>query len=245
METISDRDERGWDLWAWLTLVAGLALVLVPLLTSLAGMPYPSDGWGSTAAGASSFTVTGLYRLTNNDSGLPSPLQPDDIVLAIDGRPLSDDSLPPAPARAQVGDTMRYTIDRGGTMLDVDVPVIQLTPVALVQSWITDFRENTGNAVFSLLLFVLAVVVFFLRPGNPAARYLFLFVMFGQGINFSMYSGIFLGTYPAWMVFLWQTFGWGWVYVFIPAIALIVLSFPVRKWPVRRFPRLMPFALMG
>jgi uncharacterized membrane protein (UPF0136 family) len=250
-ETIAEQNEKRWDRWSWLTLAAGLALILVPLLTSLAGMRYPGDGWASTSAGG--FGITGSYRLTGNDSGQPSPLRPEDVVLAINGRPLTDDSLPPAPAGAQVGDMMRYTIQRAGdtpnedvpVVLEVDVPVVRLAPVVVVQSWGRNFRENTGNAVFSLLLLILAVVVFFMRPGNLAARYLFLFVMFDRGITFSMYSGLFLGNYPAWMAFLWQTFGWGWVYVFMPSIALIVLVFPIRKWPVRRFPRLMPSMLMG
>lgn len=201
-ETISDGDERRWDRGAWLTLAAGLALVLVPLLTSLAGMGYPGDGWASKASGASNFTFNGVYRLTENDSGLPSPLQREDLVLAINGRPLTDDSLPPVPAGVQVGDMMRYTVERGGNTFDVDVPVVQLTPAAFGRSMATDFRENTGNAVFSLLLFAMAIIVFFLRPGSLAARYLLLFAMYGQGISLSMYSGIFLATYPAWMAFL-------------------------------------------
>ncbi|MFO7661372.1 MAG: hypothetical protein R6X18_02140, partial [Chloroflexota bacterium] len=47
-----ERDERRWDLWARLTLIGGFLLILIPLVTSLAGLRYPGDGWGSTSAGA-------------------------------------------------------------------------------------------------------------------------------------------------------------------------------------------------
>jgi hypothetical protein len=238
-----ERDERRWDLWAWLTLIAGFLLILIPLLTSLAGMRYPGDGWGSTSVGA--FGLTGPYRMLDNNTGKPSLLQPEDVVTAIDGRSLTADSLPPVPVDAEVGQTLHYTIERDGRTLEVDVPVVRLEPAAIFRSIFREYRDNPGNAIFAIFLFTLAMVVFFLRPGNLAARYLFLFAMFGQSLNLSMYNGLFRDTYPAWQNFLWQTVGWGWVYLFIPAIILIVLVFPIRKWPVRRFPRLTPLLFMG
>jgi hypothetical protein len=238
-----ERDERRWDLWARLTLIGGFLLILIPLVTSLAGLRYPGDGWGSTSAGA--FGLIGPYRMLDNNTGKPSLLQPEDVVTAIDGRPLTADSLPPVPDDAEVGQTLRYTIERDGRTLEVDVPVVRLEPAAIFRSILREYRDNPGNAIFAIFLFTLAMVVFFLRPGNLAARYLFLFAMFGQSLNLSMYNGLFLDTYPAWQNFLWQTIGWGWVYLFIPAIILIVLVFPVRKWPVRRFPCLTPLLFMG
>lgn len=76
------------------------------------------------------------------------------------------------------------------------------------------------------------MIVFLLRPGNLAARYLFLFVAFNQGITLSVQAGLYAAIRPPWLVFLQQLYGWGWVYVFVPAIALIVLVFPIRKWPM-------------
>lgn len=206
-------------------------------------MRYPGDGWDSTAVAA--FGVTGPYQMNQNNTGQTSPLQPDDIVIAMAGQPLTDDSLPPAPADAQVGQTVRYTIERDGRTLDVDVPVVQLSPVAIPRFMGREFIDNPGNAIFGAFVTAIAILVFVLRPGNLAARYLFLLAMFGRGINFSMYNGLYRGVYPGWQNFLGQTFGWGWTYLFMPVVVMIVLVFPVRKWPVRRFPRLTPFMLIG
>jgi len=245
-ELPTEQSERRWDRWAWLTLAAGLVLLLLPLFTSLLAMRYPSDGWDSTALGSGSgFGITGPYRLPDNISGQPSALRREDIVVAIDGRPLTTDSLPPVPADVQVGQTLRYTVERGDQTLDVAVPVVQLTPAAIPRSYYQDWRDNPANVIFSALLVALVVIVFARRPGNLAARYLFLFAMFGQGLNLTTYIGVFAGLAPPWLNFLQQVNGWGWVYLFMPAIALIVLVFPVRKWPVRRFPRLTPFLLIG
>lgn len=133
-ELPTDQSERRWDRGAWLTLAAGLVLLLLPLFTALVSLRYPGDGWDSTATGSGGFGVTGPYRMLDNNSGQPSALQREDIVVAIDGRPLTDDSLPPVPPDVQVGQTLRYTIERGGETLVVDVPVVQLTPAAIPRS---------------------------------------------------------------------------------------------------------------
>ena len=242
-ELPTDQSERRWDRWAWLTLAVGLALALLPLALALVGTRYPGDGWDS--ASSDGFGVTGPYRMIENLTGQPSQLQPEDRVVAINGRPLTLDSLPPLPPDPQVGQTLRYTIERDDRTLDVEVPIVQLDSAAIIRSRTNDLRDNPGSVINSFLLFSLAVAVFVLRPGSLAARYLFLFAMYGAGITFTTYSGIFLGVNPPWLAFLGQTYGWGWVYVFMPAITLLVLVFPVRKWPVRRFPRLTPFLLMG
>lgn len=242
-ETIAEQNEKRWDRGAWLTLAMGLTLVLLPLVLALAGMRYPSDGWDSSAVAA--FGVTGPYRLIGGLTEAPSLLQPEDHVIAINGRPLTDDILPPVPPDTEAGQFLRYTVERSERTLELQVPVVRLTPADIPRSWIANFQDNPGNALFGLLMTSVAVGVFILRPGNLAARYLFLFAMFGQGINITMYNGIFLGTNPPWMAFLGQLYGWGWTYLFMPIVVLIVLVFPVRKWPVRRFPHLTPFMLIG
>ena len=246
-ERLTDQSERRWDRWAWLTLAAGLVLLLLPLFTSLMALRYPTDGWDSTAIGNAGigFGITGPHRMVDNLSSKPSGLHSEDVVVAIDDHPLTDDSLPPVSPGVQVGQTLRYTVRRGDITLDVDVPIFRLTPADTLTQVRLDFDENPENVVFSLLVFAVAVAVFALRPGSLAARYLFLFATFKLGLYLSTSGGILAGLKPSWLSFLSQLNGWGWVYVFTPAITLIVLVFPVRKWPVRRFPRLTPFLLMG
>jgi hypothetical protein len=241
--TATDRDERRWDRWGWITLIIGVLLVVWPVFLTLYSFRYPSDGWESTSA--SGFNDTGPYRMLRNLTGESSLLQPEDRVVAIDGRPLLDNSLPPLPSDLHVGQTVRYTIERAGQQLDVAIPIVRLTPAAMIRPLIDGFYENPGNLLFGTVLTLLAVIVFLLRPGNLAARYLFLFVAFNQGITLSVQAGLYAAIRPPWSVFLQQLYGWGWVYVFVPAIALIVLVFPIRKWPMRRFPRLTPFLFIG
>jgi hypothetical protein len=246
-ETIAEQNEKRWDRWSWLTLAAGLVLLLLPLFAALVSLRYPTDGWDSTAIGSAgiSFGITGPHRMVDNISGQPSALQSEDIVVAIDGHPLTDGSLPPVPPDVQVGQTLRYTVKRGNQTLDVDVPILRLMPADIPTQLRLDFKENPENVLFSLLVFAVAVGVFALRPGSLAARYLFLFATFNLGLYLSMSGGLLAGLKPSWLSFLSQLNGWGWVYVFMPTITLIVLVFPVRKWPVRRFPRLTPFLLIG
>ena len=236
-------DERRWDRWGWITLVIGVLLVVWPVMVSLYAFRFPSDGWESNSA--SGFTGTGPYQMLQNLTGELSPLRPEDRVVAIEGRPLLADRLPPLPSDLYVGQTVHYTIERAGQRLDVAVPIVQLTPAAMIRPLIADFYENPGNLLFGIALLLVAMIVFFLRPGNLAARYLFLFVAFNQGITLSVQAGLYAVLRPSWSVFLQQLHGWGWVYVFLPAVALIVLVFPIRKWPMRRFPRLTPFMFMG
>ncbi len=241
--TTTDRDERRWDRWGWITLIIGVLLVVWPVMVALYAFRFPSDGWESTSA--SGFTDTGPYRMLQSLPGEPSPLRPEDRVVAIEGRPLLADELPPLPGDLHVGQTVHYTIERAGQRLDVAVPIVQLTPAAMIRPLIADFYENPGNLLFAIALLLVAMIVFILRPGNLAARYLFLFVAFNQGITLAVQAGLYAALRPSWLVFLQQLHGWGWVYIFLPAIALIVLVFPIRKWPMRRFPRLTPFMFMG
>ena len=94
--TAADRDERRWDRWSWITLAVGVLLVVWPVWVALYSFRYPSDGWES--ASARGFNDTGPYRMLQNLTGESSLLQPEDRVVAINGRSLVDNSLPPLPS---------------------------------------------------------------------------------------------------------------------------------------------------
>ncbi|MCW5865328.1 MAG: hypothetical protein KIT52_19735 [Anaerolineae bacterium] len=241
--TATDRDERRWDRWGRLTLVIGVVLLVWPVLTTLATYRYPTDGWSSTPI--ESFSIGGPQRLTEPLTTQATPLQADDVVVALDGRPLLANTPPPLPPGLAEGQVIRYTLERAGQTVKVDVTLIRLGPSALLLDQLQLFRSNPGNSLFVFAMLSIATTVFVLRPGSLAARYLFLFAAFDFGIGLRTSSDLYAFTYPSWLSFLSGIYGFGWVYIFLPCITLLALVFPVRKWPARRFPRLLPLAVSG
>ena len=237
-------DERRWDRWSWITLAIGVLLVVWPFLTTLYSYRYPTDSFSSTANDG--FAIGGTYRigeaLTTEQS---TPLQTDDIVVAINGRPLLPETPPPLPADLAVGQVIHYTLDRAGETIEADVTLVRLSPAAIITDQLHNLRDNPGYSLFVFAMVFIAIAVILLRPGSLAARYLFLFAAFELGISLQTYSDLYAFTYPPWLAFLQNFYGWGWMFLFMPTITLLVLVFPVRKWPVRRFPRLMPALLIG
>jgi len=242
-ELTTNRDERRWERWSRLTLVIGILLVVWPLLTTLYAYRYPTDGWISSSV--ESFSIGGQYRLTEPLTTQVSPLQANDIVIAIDGRPLLPDTPPPLPSDLTSGQTLRYTIDRAGQVVEAEVTLVRLGPAALLRNQLQLLRDNPGNSLFVLTMAAIAAVVFLLRPGSLAARYLFLFAAFELGISWQSTVDLYAFSIPAWLSFGQNLYGWGWMYLFFPTITLLVLVFPVRKWPVRHFPRLLLAVLIG
>ena len=239
----TDRDERRWDRWGWITLVIGVLLIVWPIFLTFYSFRYPSDGWDSSST--ADFGVGGRYRISDPFLNQVTPLREDDIVVAIDDRPLLPDTPPPFPGDLEVGQVVRYTLDRAGQTVEADVTLVRLPAATLLANQLALFRENPGNTLFTYMMMLLAAIVFLLRPGSLAARYLFLFAAFQLGIGVQIYQDLYAFTRPPWLSFLAALYGWGWVYIFMPCLTLLALVFPVRKWPARRFPRLLPLLLIG
>src|SRR3990172_9426532 len=108
--------ETRFDRGAWLTLVVAIAWILYPLGASLTTMQYPSDGWGTIRAGAD-----GTYRVSAHLADAPSPLQIDDVIVAVNGQALTAKDPPPLPMNLQAGQSVQYTIQRARQTLDVEV----------------------------------------------------------------------------------------------------------------------------
>src|SRR2546422_1722896 len=138
--------------------MAGVLVVsAVAFIAVRAGMPsdltstVPHKGWRDDGA------VVAAIR--GGDTGLRSG----DLVMAIDGRKLTNRAVP----RASVGQRLRYTVRREGRL--VDVPVT-LRPYPLRQA----LAAGWSTIVFAALLLVLGGYVFARRPALPAARGLFM-----------------------------------------------------------------------
>jgi hypothetical protein len=226
-----------------MTLAAGVLLIVWPIVLTVVAFRFPSDGWTHTSNDG--FQVGGTHRLIEPLTDANGVLQIEDVVVAIDGRPLLPDKPPPLPPDLVVGQVLHYTLDRAGERVEADVTLVRLAPSTLLANQAQRLRANPGNTLFAYAMALLAAVVLLLRPGSLAARYLFLFASFNLGIGFPAFADLYAFTYPAWLAFAHQLYSWGWVYIFMPCLTLLVLVFPVRKWPARRFPRLLPIVLIG
>lgn len=233
IQTESQRFDRG----ARLTVVATVLLLLWPIALSLLFAGYPTDGWASTTAVG---FFDGPFTLRYSLTGDPSPLMPGDIVTAIDGRPLVVGQLPPLPEPLEAGRTITYTIDRAGQTLKADVELVRIGPGPYAAIWLS----NPVLTLATLLTLLIAAAVFFLRPDQPAARYLLIAYTFQAGVAFTeIMANPYVFAMPPWAVFLTAFYQTGWSWIYTSSLILLVLVFPLRLLPLRRFPRALPALL--
>ncbi len=223
--------EGGFDRGAWLTLTAVLLFGLVVLGTTLFVLAMPGDGWQM---------VYEEPPLTQFLGDWPTPLQPGDVVLAVDGTAIDATRLQPLapPANWQAGATIPYTIERDGRQQTVDVLLGNLTARAILQAVANIMLVDLPQ----LSWFVVGLIVFILRPRETAARLLLLaggslVLVTNIGWAATTISANFAPP-PVWYLdFMTGTF-WGWL--FFPSLILLMLIFPQPLWPATRFPRLTP-----
>ena len=113
--------DRRWTRGAWLTLAAAAGLLLTPVVATIAGRHYPTDGWTSVRLD------TGAYRLEEPISAAPSRLRAGDVIIAIEGQALRPGQLPPLPPALHPGQVLRYDLERAGQRLAVEVTLGQRT----------------------------------------------------------------------------------------------------------------------
>ena len=230
-------NERRFDRGAWLTLAATAILLLWPIALSLLFAGYPTDGWASTSEVG---FFDGPFRLRYSLTGDPSPLLPGDLVTAIDGRPLVVGQLPPLPEPLEAGRIVSYTIDRAGQTLKADVELVHIGLGTYVPIWL----HNPVLTLATLLTWLIAATVFFLRPGQLAARYLLIAFTFQAGNAFTeILANPYIYAMPPGAIFLTAFYQTGWSWIYITSLILLVLVFPVRLRPLRRFPRALPALL--
>jgi uncharacterized membrane protein YkvI len=93
-------------------------------------------------------------------------------------------------------------------------------------------------------LLLLAAIAFLLRPGMAGTRYMLLAFSYFVG-SLGMVYNLYHYTYPPLLTFLVEFYAAGWAWALAPSLTLLALAYPVRKRPLRRFPRLLPAALYG
>jgi hypothetical protein len=227
---------------ARLTLALAVGYIVAAVLYVLLAYQQPSDGWLYVSG------IESAMLVAQNQSGMASPLQPGDQILAIEGRPVSTLALQPLPPPPgwRVGSHVRYTVQRGQMTLDLDVP-LTTRPVTALLDYIWWADGPPGLALFrSLLWYAIGFAVFLLRPRETAARLLLLIVAY-----WTTYDIIFSADTSAAQVYYWPLLFWFralvellWPMLFAMA-AHLVLAFPVRLWPLSRWPRATLLLLYG
>jgi len=219
-----------------ITAIAGSALVAAAAIYVAAHWFWPSDG--ATLDFSQAPPAAGLPLLIWHTT--PGGLQSGDVVLALDGRRL-DDWVAPRPGSPALpgGGQWVYRIERAGQGLDVLVP---LQPY--------DFFAALGGNWTELLalgyLWVVAVVVFVLRPALPGARALFLVSSAILASSVVYFLGLQVTDLrQPWLVWLWI---WSTVVLFGVAMAGLLhfsLVFPRVRPVIARRPALLGLVYVG
>jgi hypothetical protein len=231
------QNEQRFDRGARLTLVAVALLLLWPITLSLLFASYPTDGWASTSEVG---FFDGPFILRYSLTGDPTALLPGDRVTAIDGQPLVVGQSPPLPEPLEAGRTVSYTIDRAGQTLNADVTLVQIGLATYAAIWL----HSPILSLTTLLTWLIAAAVFCLRPHQPAARYLLIAFTFLAGTAFTeILADPYVYALPSWAIFLTSFYTTGYSWAYMASLILLVLVFPVRLRPLRRFPRTLPLLL--
>ncbi|MEZ4519962.1 MAG: hypothetical protein R3C44_25090, partial [Chloroflexota bacterium] len=230
-------NERRFDRGAWLTLAAAVVLLLWPLTLSIIFAGIPSDGWAS-------YSLEGFYDgpfiMNYSLTGQPTPLQTGDVVVAIDGQPLTKGQPTTLPQPLVAGEIADYTIERNGQTLEVAIPLVQIGLRAYGAIWLHDPLKSVGT----LVTLVIAAAVFFLRPRSAAARFMLIaFTYLAGNAILDIVGNPFVYALSPAAIFLAQFYQTGYAWAQMPSLICLVLVFPVYLPPMQRFPRALPMLL--
>jgi hypothetical protein len=228
--TTDTRDERRWSFGAWLTLALAMGYLLGGVLYVLVAYRQPSDGWNAT------YGVTTGWVVTINQGGA-EVLRPGDRILAIAGQSVDMDRPPrrEPPPDWEIGVPARYTVVRDGRTLDLGVPLVQIPAIALPRYMLLGVDSTNFAALIALLS---GIIIFLLRPGSIAARLLLLILTYFVGtaaVWFAMWTPAVTFSHP---LLYWAVTAAGnlWPIMFA-MVTHLALGFPLRTWPLTRWPR--------
>jgi transcriptional regulator with GAF, ATPase, and Fis domain len=206
---------------AFVTLAA-FALSMIEL-AGFVGQPVP--GFAFRANGD-----VGPRMLTLPGAGPEvAALRPQDRVVAVDGTPVAHGrDVMAIVAKSVPGRAIPYTFERpGGERFDLRIS-------AVLYTWSDAARQFGPFLIGGLLLVALSCLVAMLRPGDPNARAFFVVsASMGTGLGVFMVDGLMgfrLGPE-------WQLVGLALTKASVFHLALL---WPVRRWPLTRFPRGVP-----
>jgi hypothetical protein len=235
--SISDVNSGRWNISSWLSLSFALLLFGTTSILIWQDLQLPIDGWRWTEDRQS-----GEITFESQFIGSASPIQENDRLLSVEGIAVAEllakqFFLQPSPSPDWPdGTLLTYVVDREGETLTLAIPVQRYT---FAERWsavelgrgLPGLVQIAGSTFF----FVVGVIVFLLRPRQPAAQalmilgtaFLFNSVGVGDSVTKSFYA-----YRPSSVPY--DT----WTLAINPSLMLIVLAFPIPKWPFRRFPHL-------
>ena len=232
-------NERRWTSGSYAAAGFALFLFLYTLGTTLISITWPTDGWRMSG---DLNTGSPRIELVDNFLSQPSPIQPNDVLLAINDQPIAQ-ILDAQHAFFRLrspdwpdGTRLKYTVLRNDQTINVDVPVQRVS----FWTYFNPYRHASSSQIVqlfgSLFLFTISVIVFLLRPGNRAAHaLLFIGVAFffvAVPANFSA-PALFYPALPVSIPF--DT----WTLAILPSLMYLVLAFPRPKAPLRKQPLLV------
>ena len=233
---------------AWLAVIASILLVCTSLAALIYRWSLPSDGWEvAFTPDESHFLLVQQFLDAPGDK--PSPEspgpQPGDILLAVEGQPVGAFTLHLTPTpNWRIGGQLRYTIMRGGDILEVSVPLVHIPLSHLLASLPASLLDTLGMIAFV----VIGILVFSRRPGSPAAQVL----LFLAALRLAMWiAGLLVADAPAlfgapFWIDAWNFFNtWVWAGFLFPSLLLFTLVFPRPKRFVQRRPVWVLAALYG
>src|SRR5579859_1565711 len=235
-----DRAETRFDRTAAWLLAATLLFASAVLVVTLLILATPSDGWLIPGSGSTS-TLSSFY------GDWPTLLQSGDEVLAVNGLDVSwaDNSwlawhsLP----AWRAGSTVTYSVRRAGQVLSLPVTLHQPDAASLLRALLATAADSPTEWSWPII----ALVIFWLRPGNRAAR-LLLVAMVSHAAVVKLgwaSSSVALEFAPPALFYARQFADDFWTWLFWPTVIWLVLSFPLPVWPLSRWPRAVPLLLYG
>jgi hypothetical protein len=231
-----------FDRGSWLVLAIAGGYITGAIIYVLLAFQQPTDGW-LYAEGLGTSTM-----VVHNQSGAPSPLRPGDLLLTIDGAPVSQMAFRslPAPFGWRVGSTAHYTVQRDGAAIDLEVPLVTRPVTALLDYIWGGIDGSAWQFVKTILWYLIGLAVFLIRPRETAARLLLRIIVYWATYDaiLGADSNVALAFYAAPLFYYRFATESLWPLMFAMATHF-VLVFPVRKWPLARWPRLTLLLLYG
>ncbi|MCB0195297.1 MAG: sensor histidine kinase [Anaerolineae bacterium] len=232
---------RSFDGGSKLVLAVVLGLIFLAIAQKAYRLSLPTDGWSFyTGEIDSADQDRPIYQ--TNLLGQPSPLRQGDRFLAVEDRTFEAITYDQAMrgqiqplANWQAGQTVRYTVERGGQPLVLPVPLYTWPLTTVLQYILT-----SPTLWASIVLAAVGWFVFLKRPDDGAARALLLFTncLFVNSISAVMVDwGLPEMVTPG--ILTIATFFSNWIFatVMFPSLLLLTLLFPQPKPFVQRHPR--------
>ena len=228
---------RHFNRTAWITLSISLALLLFSTAQKAYRLTLPTDGWTFTT-GEIGTADQDRPTYQSNLLGRPSPLQMGDRLLAVEGRPFQTPYVQAHTGQLQplsnwrAGQTVRYTVEREGRAVLLDVPLYTWSAGVILWAILTNL-----SLWASVLLAAVGWFVFLMRPREWAARALLLFSICllvnsisVMVVDWSLPELLTPGILPIAVFFS----NWIFAVIMFPSLLLLTLVFPHPKQSVQR-----------